>query len=473
MLDASLVFCVGSWPCPGNGDRSHAPTCPVRELGSVTSLADALGSAKPDVVLTRPDLPGGTCRDVLYLMRKLHPEVPVILLSGPWSSEAGYGFDAVIDPDRPDLLDSLLEIAIRDRLTASSGALPETELNLSHDSARFSPHPTLELSVEGAVLFVNESARRLSDSLGMPVEALLPADHRMTTRICVDADRSVSNQLASCKGKLLNWTYIPVAIRRSVWVFGIDLSDLVPSETTIRQAEVKDSVCRMAAGISHDFNNILTVIKGYSDLIASDPGLSDRVREHVEIVVTATDRAARLVSRLMAFSRQQVLVRSDCRLNAIVELVLERHKELPIDHIVLDVDLGVDLPLIYGDAELIADAFDCIVSNAVEAMPTGGVITVQTTHGPSSTRDEDQARGPFLKVSIADDGKGIEAGVLERIFDPVFTTRRTGRGTGLGLAAANGIIHQHGGWIEVESGPGQGAVFTVWLPAKGMDEHTG
>jgi signal transduction histidine kinase len=469
LSDISLIYCVGSWPCQECGDHFSALACPVRELDSVSSLADALGKSRPDIVLTRSDLSEGTCRDVLYLMRKLYPEVPVVLLSGPWSPEAGYGFDATIDPYRSDLLDGLLEIAFRDRPSASSGALSDTEVNLSHDSSRFNPHPTLELSVEGAVLFVNEAARRLSDSMGMPVEALLPADHRMTTRICVDADRSVSNQLASCKGKLLNWTYIPVAIRRSVWAFGIDLSDLVPSETTIRQAEIKDSVRRMAAGISHDFNNILTVIKGYSDLIASDPGLSDRVREYVEMVVTATDRAAQLVSRLMAFSRQQVLVRSDCNLNAIVELVLERHKELPIDHIVIAVDLGADLPLFFGDAELIADALDCIVINAVEAIPTGGVITVQTTQGLATKRGEDQTRGHFLKVSIADDGKGIEAGVLERIFDPVFTTRRTGRGTGLGLAAANGIVHQHGGWIEVESEHGRGAVFTVCLPAEGNE----
>jgi sensor histidine kinase regulating citrate/malate metabolism len=400
-------------------------------------------------------------------LRKLHPDVWVLLFAGPWSPEAGYGFDNVIDPVRPDLLDSLFEIAIRDRLTASSGALSDSEANLSQDSARFSPHPTLELSVEGAVLFANESARRLSDSLGVPMEALLPSDHRMTIQVCVEATRSISSQLASCRGKLLNWTFIPIAIGGPVWAFGVDLSDLVPSEATIRQAEVKDLVCRMAAGISHDFNNILTVIKGYSDLVASDPELPDRIREHVELVVSATDRAARLVSRLMAFSRQQVLVRSDCSLNAIVEEVLERHKELPIDHIVLEVDLGADLPPIYGDAELIADALDCIVNNAVEAMPIGGVITVQTNLGPASTRDEDRAGGPFLRVSFADDGKGIESGVRERIFDPVFTTRRTGRGTGLGLAAANGIVHQHGGWIEVESELGRGAVFTVWLPAKG------
>jgi nitrogen-specific signal transduction histidine kinase len=435
-------------------------------LDSISSLVDALGKERPDIVLTRSYLPDATGRDVLHLMRKLHPKVPVIFLAEPWSPAAGYGFDAVVDPGRPDLFDSLLEVAIRDPLTASSVALLDSEANLFNDSARFSPHPTLELSVEGAVLFANESARRLSDSVGVPVEALLPVDHQITIRVCVEANRSISSQLASCKGRLLNWTFIPVAIRGSVWVFGVDLSDLVPSETTIRQTEVKDSVCRMAAGISHDFNNILTVIKGYSDLIASDPGLSDRVREHVEIVVLATDRAARLVSRLMAFSRQQVLVRSDCSLNSIVESVLERHRELPIDHILLEVDLGADLPPIHADAELIADALDCIVNNAVEAMPTGGRITVQTTLGTASTRDEDRAEGPFLRVSIADDGKGIEPDVLERIFDPVFTTRRTGRGTGLGLAAANGIVHQHGGWIEVDSELGRGAVFTVWLPAK-------
>ena len=142
-MDTSLVYCVGSWPCPETPDTARVLVCPVRELDSISSLVDALGEAQPDVVLTCSHLPDAGSRDVLYLMRKLHPEVPVILLAGPWSPEAGYGFDAVVDPSRTDLLDSLLEVAIRGRLTASSGALPDSEANLSNDSARFSPNTRL------------------------------------------------------------------------------------------------------------------------------------------------------------------------------------------------------------------------------------------------------------------------------------------------------------------------------------------
>ena len=115
-------------------------------------------------------------------------------------------------------------------------------------------------------------------------------------------------------------------------------------------------VRRMAAGISHDFNNILMVIKGYADLLANDPEVTDRTRDHLGIVLSATEQAAQLVSRLMAFSRQQVLDRTVCCLNVIVDSVLERHRELPINHVKLDVELDQSLPPLYGDPELIAEA---------------------------------------------------------------------------------------------------------------------
>ena len=219
----------------------------------------------------------------------------------------------------------------------------------------------------------------------------------------------------------------------------------------------------MAAGISHDFNNILTVIKGYSELVLADPQLSERSHDHLEIVAQAADRAAALVARLMGFSQQQVLDRADFELNGLVETVLERHQELPIDHIELERSLQDGLDRGHGDTGLIVEALDCLVTNAVEAMPTGGRIRVSTRAAQTFEEREGGARD-WLVIEVADNGRGIEANVIERIFDPYFTTRRAGRGTGLGLAAANGIIRQHGGRIEVSSEVAVGSCFTVWLP---------
>jgi len=238
------------------------------------------------------------------------------------------------------------------------------------------------------------------------------------------------------------------------------------SAGTAPRAQVPDMIRQMAAGISHDFNNILTVISGFSDLLANDPGLPDRARDHLENILSASDQAARLVSRLMAFSRLQVLDRTVCSLNVIVESVFEHHRELPIDHIRFEFGLDRGLPSLRGDCELLAEAIDCIVTNAVEAMPTGGTVSVRTGMGNPTGPGVARPGRSHVHVSIGDQGVGIEPGVLGRIFDPYFTTRRTGRGMGLGLAAADGIVRQHGGWIEVDSETGRGSVFTIRLPAE-------
>jgi len=229
-------------------------------------------------------------------------------------------------------------------------------------------------------------------------------------------------------------------------------------------------VRRMAAGISHDFNNILMVVKGYADLLANDPEVTDRTRDYLGLVLSATEEATHLVSRLMAFSRQQVLDRTVCCLNAIVDSVLERHRELPINHIKLEIEFDRNLPPLHGDPDLIAEAINCIVTNAFEALPTGGTIWVLTGSKQVPSPVDSQAGDAFLNVSIRDDGSGIAPEALDRVFDPYFTTRRSGRGTGLGLAAANGIVLQHRGWIEVESELGRGSIFTIWLPTRENDE---
>lgn len=326
-----------------------------------------------------------------------------------------------------------------------------------------SPYPIVRLDGEGCVTDANEAALRLGRPTGRPLEESLPVDARLIVTRALESGRPVRNRVVSRRGRTLNWTFVPGPKGDLVWGYGFDLSGAIPTDEEAREADVMDSVRRMAAGISHDFNNILTIIKGYTDLVLADPGLPESNRDPLERVSLATDQAARLVSRLMAFSQQQVLDRRHCDLNTIVRSVLERHRELPLDHIRLEIIPMEALPMVRGDEELLEEAIECLVTNAVEAMPTGGRIQVRTRRVEIAGPDGTETR---VAVEIEDDGKGIEAEVLKRIFDPYFTTRRTGRGTGLGLAGANGIIRQHGGRIEVESTVQVGSRFRIWLPAE-------
>ncbi|MEZ5278601.1 MAG: HAMP domain-containing sensor histidine kinase [Opitutaceae bacterium] len=462
----SVVYFVGD----GGGTFSRAvPTVPEggawhrHHFGTIVEFEQSLGVQRPDAVVTWPKVADGDAYRVLEAVRRRFSDVPVILLISSGIEPMRIGFDGVADPDLPDEIATALEVAIEDRMTPKLLALPSLEVRGGDDASRHSPHPIIRLSADGDVVDVNRAARLLCQSEGVPLDGWLPADHRIAARASFESGQTLANRVVSCHGHVISWTYVPDVEKGSVWAFGFDLSESMPSDHQFREAEIGESVRRMAAGISHDFNNILTVIKGYSELVLADPQLSERSHDHLEIAAQAADRAAALVARLMAFSQQQVLDRSDFDLNGLVESVLERHQELPIDHIELVRNLQGGLDRGHGDTALIVEALDSLVTNAVEAMPTGGRIRVSTRSAQTFDEGEGEARD-WLVIDIEDNGRGIEARVIERIFDPYFTTRRAGRGTGLGLAAANGIIRQHGGRIEVRSEVAVGSCFTVWLP---------
>ena len=462
----SVAFVVGE-DCPiGSPSRQRAYPWRRHQFETIADLEKSLEAQRPDVVMTRTDLPDGDAYRVLEAVRRRFTDVPVILLMPSGTGPIRIGFDGAADPGLTGEVETALDVAIRDRMAPQLLALPTLESGGGTDASSHSPFPIVRMSADGDVVFVNRAARMLCQSEGVPLDAWLPADHRIAARTSFESGQNLSNRVASCHGHVLSWTYVPDVEKGTVWAFGFDLSESMPSERSLREAELGDSVRRMAAGISHDFNNILTVIKGYSELVLSDPELGDRSREHLDIAAEAADRAAALVTRLMAFSQQHVLDREDFDFNQVIESVLETHEELPIGHIALKTRLRDGLPRGHGDTGLIIQALDCIVTNAVESMPTGGEIRVSTRWVPASDDGEGDRRD-WLMVEIEDDGRGIEAAVLGRIFDPYFTTRRAGRGTGLGLAAANGIIRQHGGRIEVASVVDVGSRFCVWLPAGG------
>jgi signal transduction histidine kinase len=223
----------------------------------------------------------------------------------------------------------------------------------------------------------------------------------------------------------------------------------------------------LAAGIAHDFNNLLTLIGGNvalaTPLVPSGP-----VRESLDEILHAHNRAADLVKRILTFSRPQDRVIKPIAIAPLVEEALHLARVTRARNLAARVDLPGDLPLVLADPVQLHQVLINLVTNATQAMQDqGGTLTirgerVQVTD--AAPRTAGLAPGPYLRLDVHDTGMGMGPDVRKRIFEPFFTTRGD-TGTGLGLSVASGIVRDHGGAITVESAPGAGTTFSVYLPA--------
>jgi len=238
-------------------------------------------------------------------------------------------------------------------------------------------------------------------------------------------------------------------------------------ENQLRQAQRMGAVGRLAGGVAHDFNNILTVIIGYSELAAARLGSGHGVSRHVNEIKLAAERAASLTRQLLAFSRQQVLYPRILDLNAVVNNLMRMLQRLIGEDVSLSFNAGA-VNHIKADLGQIEQVLMNLVVNARDAMPTGGVISIET-----STVDLEQGYvdshlsvrpGRYVMLSVTDTGCGMDEKTVSQIFDPFFTTKAPGQGTGLGLSTVYGIVKQSDGYIWVYSEPGSGTTFKVYFP---------
>jgi PAS domain S-box-containing protein len=240
------------------------------------------------------------------------------------------------------------------------------------------------------------------------------------------------------------------------------------TEEQLRQAQKMEAVGRLAGGIAHDFNNLLTVIKGFSDLVLGGVPKGSRLAEDIAQVKGAADRAAELTSRLLAFSRKQVLeprVVDPVTLVRGIETMLKRVIGEDIEVIT---DLATDTGRIMGDPGQIEQVLMNLAVNARDAMPQGGKLRISTSNraasDPAETEFPDLEPGEYVRLRVSDTGHGMDKTTLAHIFEPFFTTKEPGRGTGLGLSTVYGIVSQTGGRISCTSSPGAGAAFTILFP---------
>jgi signal transduction histidine kinase len=240
-------------------------------------------------------------------------------------------------------------------------------------------------------------------------------------------------------------------------------------EAQLRHSQKMEAVGQLAAGVAHDFNNILTVIQGNASLLQEqlrqDPGSAGSLND----ISVAAERAARLVRQLLVFSRKQMLKTEVLNLGPAVGNLEEMLKRLLGDHITFEVKAAPGLPPVQADLSMMEQVILNLSVNARDAMPRGGKLTV-SIDAVAVTNDDLQKNseirpGQYVCLSVSDTGCGIAPELLPRIFDPFFTTKEIGKGTGLGLATVYGIVKQHNGWVDVQSAVNEGTTFRIFLPA--------
>ncbi|MFZ5585437.1 MAG: PAS domain-containing hybrid sensor histidine kinase/response regulator [Thermodesulfobacteriota bacterium] len=239
----------------------------------------------------------------------------------------------------------------------------------------------------------------------------------------------------------------------------------------LRQAQKMEAVGTLAGGIAHDFNNILGAIMGYTEMAMQQVSPDGPLWSDLEQVLKAGERAKDLVGQILAFSRR---AEQEPRALRLTPLVKEAHKLLQATlpgHVELSLAILTEDDLVLADPTQIHQVVMNLCTNAVQAMgPRRGRVELRLEQAAPDEADmaarPDLGSGPFLRLSVSDDGPGMEPQVLERVFDPFFTTKRPGEGTGLGLAVAHGIAQAHGGLLTARSQPGRGATFSLYLPRR-------
>lgn len=333
------------------------------------------------------------------------------------------------------------------------------------------------LDREGTIVYKSPSVRNVlgykpSEVLGLKfADFVHPDDRDEAVEILSQAFKGGDLQIPDFTVRVRNasdeWIYLQ-STGRAVPDYGEEGSLILNSRNITEQMELQrqlfqaqkmEAVGRLAGGVAHDFNNILSVIIMQSELVAAENELSDEVLEDLKEVCNAAERAAHLTRQLLLFSRKQIFQPERVELCEVVSDLAKMLQRIIGEDIRMRLSLATESLTVRADPGMLDQVILNLVVNARDAMPRGGLLVLETA------LERDESSGQEMAVlRVRDSGVGIEPELVPRIFEPFFTTKEKGRGTGLGLATVYGIVEQHKGRIEVSSQLGQGTDFTVLLP---------
>ncbi|MEO5859088.1 MAG: PAS domain S-box protein, partial [Pyrinomonadaceae bacterium] len=329
---------------------------------------------------------------------------------------------------------------ISDILELPRGEIPELERALE-----LYPQSSRDKVVAGL-----EACSKDGTPLDIEVEIDTATGRRIWVRVCAEADRKVDGTITRIQGAFQ------------------DISERKGIESQLRQAQKLESVGLLAGGIAHDFNNMLTAITGYSELTLRRMAEDDPLRGNLIEIKNAGDRSAALTNQLLAFSRQQILQPEVVVINQIIAETVNMLGRLIGENIQLVTILNPKVGQVKADPGQLSQILTNLAVNARDAMPDGGKLTFETSNAfledEYAGRQVDVLPGAYVMFAVSDTGTGMDVETQEHIFEPFYTTKGVGKGTGLGLATVYGIVKQSNGHILVYSEPGMGTTFKIYLP---------
>jgi PAS domain S-box-containing protein len=458
------------------------------------SMRAALQRERWDLVLSDHSMPQFSGRAALQTVREHDPDVPFIFVSGT------IGEDAAVESMRMGAQDYLNKSSLRRLVPAIQRELREAagrrdrrraEVALRESEQRFekvfqaSPvGVTISTLADGRYVDVNPAFLRMigrtrDEVIGHTAFDIAfwrdPGDRaRIVERLRTGGAAQEIETIVQAKDGTLR--HVLVALDQ-VDFGGVpclvalvhDISGLKQLEQQLNQAQKMEAVGRLAGGVAHDFNNMLTVITSYGDLLLGDLEAGDHRRGDIEEILKAARGAATLTRQLLAFSRQEVIQPRPISVNAIVSGTENMLKRVIGEDVALSSELIADPSTVLCDPGQLEQIVMNLVVNARDAMPQGGTLRIATANATldeTALRDSRLTRpGRYVVLTVRDTGIGMDAATQEHIFEPFFTTKEQGKGTGLGLATVYAIAKQLGGFVEVESAPGEGACFSVFFPA--------
>ncbi len=406
--------------------------------------------------------------EVLQEAQKLGVAAPVIMLTGQGEPEidlAAMHAGAADFLIKGEMTARSLERAVRYAIERKRA---EQEIKKLAAFPRRNPNPVVEFTKGGVISYSNAAANNMARSLGQKsVVSMLPGDVAHAVRDCLRS--GVARHMQATHGaRSFAWTFVPVPESDLVHGYASEITERLNLEAQLRHSVKMEAVGQLAAGVAHDFNNILTIIQGHTNLILSTRQADTSLTNPLKQVCLAADRASSLIRQLLMFSRKQVMQPRHLDMAEIITGVTRMLQRVMGEDVAVEVLSAAALPRVYGDAGMIEQVLMNFAVNSRDAMPRGGkfilVTTAQSLDSASSLLNPEARAGDFLCLSVSDTGCGMDGGTLNRIFEPFFTTKEVGKGTGLGLATVYGIVKQHHGWIEVESEVGVGTTFRVFLP---------
>jgi len=346
----------------------------------------------------------------------------------------------------------------------------DAELQRLAAFVQLNPNAAMELNAHGTITYSNEAAKQLAASVQRNrLAEILPPNLDRIIGECLASGQSRVRQEIKIEGRTFAWSFYPVVPSQAVHCYIEDVTQRLSLEAQLRQSQKMESIGQLAAGVAHDFNNMLTIIQGHTSSLLAKPSLPPELVDPIQAVYFAAERAAGLTRQLLMFSRKNVMQIKSLDLREIVGNMSKMLQRLLGEPITLEFLPAAENSFVQGDSGMIEQVVMNLAVNARDAMPQGGRLTIgieAVDIDVSFTNTHPQAReGPFVRLRVRDTGIGMNTETLAHIFEPFFTTKDIGQGTGLGLATVYGIVKQHEGWVEVGSEPGKGSTFDVYLPA--------